>query len=160
MTHPIRTTPPTRSARLIGAAALALLLAACATTSGTTTGGGKAAQSKASPEVRALERWKLLIAGKAGEAWDYLSPGARSTKTREAYAAEMSQRPIRWETVESYEKPVCEADDACTVKILVTYSVDVPLPNVGLVTSPSVLEEKWIALDGVWYHVPADISRR
>ena len=39
-------------------------------------------------------------------------------------------------------------------------SMDVPLPNVGRVTSPSVQEEKWIALDGVWYHVPADFSGR
>lgn len=155
MNHASRTI---RRAAPLLLAAFTLLLSACATTTG---GAGKAAGAEAPPEVRALERWKLLIAGKAGEAWDYLSPGARSTKTREAYAAEMSQRPIRWETVEPYgEAPVCEAADACTVKILVTYSVDVPLPNVGRVTSPSVLEEKWIALDGVWYHVPADISRR
>lgn len=139
-------------------AAFTLLLAACATTGGSDRTPAKSA--KAPPEQRAIERWNLLIAGKAGEAWEYLSPGARSTKSREAYHAEMTQRPIRWERVEPYEKTVCEADDACTVKILVTYSMDVPLPNVGRVTSPSVLEEKWIALDGVWYHVPADISGR
>jgi hypothetical protein len=25
------------------------------------------------------------------------------------------------------------------------------------VTSPAVLEETWIAVDGVWYYVPADL---
>jgi hypothetical protein len=72
----------------------------------------------------------------------------------------MTQRPVRWEKAELYGEPACDAEDACLVKVLVTYSVDVPLPNVGRVQSPSVQEEKWIALDGVWYHVPSDFSGR
>ena len=145
-----------RAAPLIAAAVLALLLAACQTAGGTKTAG-----KQAPPEVRALERWKLLIAGDTAAAYEYLSPGVRSTKPQSVYATEMAARPIRWEKVELHEpKPVCETADACIVKVLVTYSMDVPLPNVGRVTSPSVQEEKWIALDGVWYHVPADFSGR
>ncbi|HVF35688.1 MAG TPA: hypothetical protein VND91_10240 [Candidatus Saccharimonadia bacterium] len=139
----------------LAVAALALMLGACAS-----TGGSKPSSAKAAPEVRAIERWNLLIAGKADEAWEYLSPGARSTKSREAYQGEMTQRPVRWEKAEPFEKPECASTDACTVKILVTYSMDVPLPNVGRINSPAVLEEKWIALDGVWYHVPAQIAGR
>jgi len=137
-----------RAIRAVATAALAMLLGACAT-----SGGGK-------PEVRAIERWNLLVAGKAAEAWEYLSPGARSTKSRAVYHAEMTQRPVRWEKVEAFEDPVCASADACTVKILVTYSMDVALPTVGRINSPAVLEEKWIALDGVWYHVPAQIAGR
>ena len=144
-----------RAIRAVATAALAMLLGACAT-----SGGGKSSASTASPEVRAIERWDLIVAGKAAEAWEYLSPGARSTKSREVYQAEMTQRPVRWEKVEAFEEPVCASADACTVKILVTYSMDVPLPSVGRINSPAVLEEKWIALDGVWYHVPAQIAGR
>jgi hypothetical protein len=145
-----------RAAPLPAAFALALLLAGCQA-----AGGTKSSADNAPPEVRAIERWKLLIAGDTAKAYEYLSPGVRSTKPQPAYAAEMAARPIRWETVELHEpKPVCETADACLVKVLVTYSVDVPLPNVGRVTSPSVQEEKWIELDGVWYHVPADFSGR
>ena len=146
-----------RAAPLLAASVLALLLAACQAAGGTKT----ASDRRAPPEVRALERWKLLIAGDTAAAYEYLSPGVRSTKPQDVYASEMGARPIKWETVELHEKkPVCETEDACIVKVLVTYSMDVPLPNVGRVTSPSVQEEKWIALDGVWYHVPADFSGR
>ena len=146
-----------RAAPLLAASVLALLLAACQAAGGTKSASG----NRAPPEVRAIERWKLLIAGDTAAAYEYLSPGVRSTKPKDAYAAEMAARPIKWETVELHEpKPVCETEDACLVKVLVTYSMDVPLPNVGRVMSPSVQEEKWIALDGVWYHVPADFSGR
>lgn len=141
-------------------AAFALALSACTTTGGSRSDEKASASARGTLETRALERWKLLIASKAGEAWDYLSPGVRSTWPREKYAGEMTQRPVRWEKVDLFQEPVCEAEDACTVKLLVTYSMDVPLPNVGRVSSPAVLEEKWIALDGVWYHVPAEFSRK
>ena len=157
MNHAMQQTPLRKASRALPlvAALTAMLLGACAS-----TGGGKSTASTARPEVRAVERWNLLIAGKAAEAWEYLSPGARSTKSRDAYEAEMTQRPVRWEKVESFETPVCASPDACTVKILVTYSMDVPLPTVGRISSPAVLEEKWIALDGVWYHVPAQLAGR
>ena len=147
------------AALLLGASTL--LLSACAS-----PGGGKsprdepAASSTATLEQRALQRWKLLIAKQADKAWEFLSPGVRSTWPREKYAAEMTQRPVQWERVDPHGEAECEADDACSVKLLVTYSLDVPLPNVGRVTSPAVIEEKWIALDGVWYHVPAEFSRK
>ena len=143
--------------KLVTAALATLALVACQA-----GGGTKSVSTRdAGPEVRALERWKLLIAGDTAAAYEYLSPGVRSTKPKDAYAAEMGARPVRWESVALHEpKPVCETEDACIVKVLVTYSMDVPLPNVGRVTSPSVQEEKWIALDGVWYHVPADFSGR
>ncbi len=144
-----------RVVRVAGAIVLALLLGACAT-----GGGERKSAGVEPPEERALARWKLLIASEAAKAYDYLSPGVRSSRTREAYAAEMTARPVRWESVARHGTPVCETPDACIVKVLVTYSMDVPLPNVGRVSSPSVLEEKWILIDGVWYHVPSDFSVR
>jgi hypothetical protein len=151
---------PVRAMHVLTCAALALVLAACTATGGRKSADEAVESTTARLEKRALERWKLLVAKQPDKAWEYLSPGVRATWPKEKYASEMSQRPVKWEKAELYKEAACEAEDACTIALLVTYSMDVPLPNVGRVTSPSVLEEKWIALDGVWYHVPAEFSRK
>src|SRR5688572_22783391 len=54
---------------------------------------------KANPDTidtRAVERWNYLIAHQAEKAYDYLSPGFRSTQTREVYASSMNSRPVQW----------------------------------------------------------------
>jgi len=48
-------------------------------------------------EKRALERWNLLIAHKAEQAYDYLTPGTRATRQRDTYAQEMNNRPVHWQ---------------------------------------------------------------
>lgn len=133
------------------ASALCLALAACASGGGTPTAAG----GKDELQARAVERWNLLIAGKTAEAWDYLSAGVRSSKSREQYASEMANRPVKWEKVR-YESKECAKPDACVVRLVLDYSVELPLAAVGRVSSPAAIEERWIALDGNWYHVPAE----
>ena len=133
------------------AMALCATLAACATGGGTRAGAG----GKDELQARALERWNLLIEGKTAEAYDFLSAGVRSTKSREQYASEMANRPVKWEKVK-YESKECAKPDACVVKLVLDYSVELPLASVGRVSSPAAVEERWIALDGNWYHVPAE----
>jgi len=127
------------------------LLAACATTSG--GGGGKASVRGVAPEVRAVERWDLLIARKAEVAYDYLTPGKRATETREAYAEAMNNRPIRWQKVSLYSKK-CEREDSCVVAL----QVDVAVPSGGvggMAPALGFVEETWIrSEDGVWYFLP------
>ena len=133
-------------------AALCLALAACASGGGARPAGtGK----DDALQARAVERWNLLIAGKTAEAWEYLSAGVRSTKPKEQYASEMANRPVKWESV-AFESKECAKPDACTVRLVVEYSVELPIANVGRVRSPAVIDERWIAVDGNWYHVPAE----
>jgi hypothetical protein len=123
---------------------LAVVLAGCATTS-----GGKA--SKAGPEVRAIERWNLLIARDAAKAYDYLSPGTRQTEQRDAYAQKMNSRPIRWEKVLLYSK-TCATEDSC--RIALQLDINVPLPGVGNAPSVAFTQENWIRhTDGGWYYL-------
>lgn len=131
--------------------ALCVALAACA------SGGGSrpVATGKDALETRAVERWNLLIAGKTAEAYEYLSAGVRSTKSREQYATEMGNRPVKWESI-AYQSKECAEPDACMVKLVLNYSVELPLVGVGRVHSPAVIVERWIALDKNWYHVPAE----
>ena len=129
---------------LLMLSALAATLAGCATTS-----GGKV--SKAGPEVRAIERWDLLIARDAAKAYDYLSPGTRQTETRDAYAQKMNSRPIRWEKVLLYSKN-CVSESSC--KIALQLDINVPLPGVGNAPSVAFAEENWIRdTDGAWYYL-------
>jgi hypothetical protein len=144
-----------RSLKLVAVAVFAVLLGACATGSGTKSDKQSASQvaGKVVPvEDRAVQRWQLLIAGKAAEAYDYLSPGVRSAKPREQYAQEMSQRPVHWKTV-AFSKKQCEGD-SCTVTVHIEYEVKMPGIGIGMVSAPSEVEERWIQLDGTWYHVP------
>lgn len=147
-------------------ATLLTLLAACAGVS-STKGGGASNQEEALME-RAIDRWDLLIASKAGEAWEYLSPGYRATHPQNIYAQEMSQRPVRWSRVEPFvpmadstAKPV-ECDDAglsCNVRLQVHFKIRSHLTSVGLLDSSSVVNESWIKLKGQWYLVPKDVAQ-
>ena len=129
-----------KPAAAIALAAMLLVLAGCA--------------DKSNPDNvdrRAVGRWGYLIAHNAGKAYDYLSPGYRTTQTRENYAASMNNRPVKWKTAKFKDKK-CDAD-RCKVDIDVTYSL--VMPNVGKVTTAaSVQSETWILVKGAWYFLP------
>lgn len=145
--------------------ALTTALAGCAT-SGDRAASGKATRDEArgtSPESilaeRATTRWKLMIAGKAAEAYDYLSPGYRSLKSREQYAADMQNRPVRWKGVRHQSVECPPPGEYCDVTVEIDYEVTSPLPGVGAVASKAPVTERWIVLDGVWYLVPKEVAR-
>lgn len=102
---------------------------------------------------RAAERWDLLGGKHAVKAYDYLSPGYRSTHTLEQYVAYVATARVQWKSAK-VESVQCE-DDICTVKLTVA-SV---LPGAAL-QRPSDMEytapvvEKWVRGDGQWYFLP------
>lgn len=127
---------------------LPLALAAC--------GGGpavKGANDDAVLEKRSIERWNLLIAHKAEKAYDYLSPGSRSTESREKYAADMNNRPVHWQSV-SYVDRKCDDPDACTLQLQATFSVNMSARMGQDVHSTTVVWERWIRVGGQWYYLP------
>ena len=101
--------------------------------------------------ARAVERWDLLIAHQAEKAWDYLSPGYRETKPREAYAKEMNARGVNWSKV-SFNSQKCDAD-VCKVHLAVDYTVNLGGP-IGKVASMGPIVETWIKVKGQWYFLP------
>ena len=148
---------PTRTA-VAAAALLALTLGGCATGGGTSTSAdapetaSKPRDKRAGVEARAQERWDLLIAGKAGEAYDYLSPGVRSRQTREQYQVTIMQRPVKWLAAKVNESS-CEGD-SCLVAVEVQYRAAIPSSGVPPMEMPAFLEERWLKVDGVWVHTP------
>jgi hypothetical protein len=142
-------TRPMKMIRLTLAALVAVLVSACATQP-----RGPAAPAAEIPvEERAVQRWQHLIDGNPDLAWNMLTPGARSAKPREKYAEEMRDRPVRWTKVTFRDKE-CDQPDACNVRVNVEYRVMVPVVRVGEMTVPSTLVERWLRLDGQWYHLP------
>lgn len=134
--------------RTVFAACAALLLAACA------TGGGPSKPSAQTALERATERWQAIIEGRPEVSWEMLTPGVRTALERETYVRDWKQKPVLYTTVAPVDE-ICD-EDACTVTIEVEYDVRIPLAGVGTQHVAAVLEERWVRLDGAWYHLPEE----
>jgi len=124
----------------------AVLLAACGAAP-----ARKAQDDSVLPKL-ALDRWNLLIAHHAEKAYDYLSPGTRTTETREKYASEMNDRPVHWKSVD-YVDHKCDDADACTVQLRAAYTVAMTARIGKDVSAVTILWERWIRVDGHWYYL-------
>lgn len=102
---------------------------------------------------RAGERWDLLASHQAVKAYDYLSPGYRSTHTLEQYIAFVATASVRWKSAK-VDSVQCE-DEVCKVKLTVISIIPgsaVKRPTDLEFSSP--VEEKWISGEGQWYLLP------
>lgn len=131
------------------------LLAACA------AGGGVARAPLSDEEqlaTRPLERWDHLIAKRADQAWEYLSPGYRATRNRDEYITQMTTRPVTWLSA-TYDSHKCVDDGSfCEVNLKILFRVMSRQIGVGEMQSHGYITERWIKSGDVWYHVPEDIS--
>jgi len=121
---------------------LLLLLSACASTGG----------SKGSIEQRATERWDFLFSDNLTAAYDYLSPGYRSSVSLKQYQRTILLQRIKW-TSAKYIESEC-AETSCKVKISIDYTVYGALPGVKSFDGTQEIEESWVKVDGKWYLVP------
>jgi hypothetical protein len=109
---------------------------------------------KADLKTRAVERWALLIAGRGEEAFTYLSPGYQKTHDGVRYGQEMAGRPVRWFRA-AFDHSECASETSCEVTLLVDFRVRMSA-GMGATESFAFVKERWIATDGVWYHLPPD----
>ena len=141
------------AARLLAPLAV-LALAACAA-------GGGARTSSSKPEdivqQRAVERWQFMIDGKFAEAYAYLSPGFRSTRSQDDYVRSMSGRVVKWLAVKPYESH-CE-ESRCTVTVTVEFEAVIPGSLGAKSGAPQQIVETWILSDRRWYLVPEDVAQ-
>jgi len=145
--------------RWLAVALLLPLLAACA---GSGSGSGSSTRAPLTDDeqlqTRSVERWQLLIGGKADQAWEYLSPGYRSTRNREEYIAKMATRPVAWLNSDFYSLTCDEPGRFCAVGLKVRFKVLSRQLGVGELEADSFLTERWIKLGDTWFHVPEDVS--
>lgn len=122
-----------------------LLLSACATTPGP------------SPEEvvmkRATERWELFFSGNLAGAYEYLSPGYRSSVSSLQYQRSVLVKRVAW-TSADYIGSECE-ETSCKVKFDVGYTISGAIPGVKSLKGTQIIEETWVLIDGQWYLVPA-----
>lgn len=143
--------------RPVALSLLALLAVGCASqaprTEAAADGGAlPSAKEKEIIKQRAIQRWEFLIKQQADKAYDFLSPGYRATKTREAYAAEMNNRPVHWSKVLPFSQE-CEKPTVCVVNLQIDANVNMPGVK-GPVSSVGFVTETWIKTRGKWYILP------
>lgn len=102
---------------------------------------------------RAVERWDLLAGKHAVKAYDYLSPGYRSTHTLEQYVAFVATARISWKSAK-VDSVQCETD-VCTAKLVVVAIVPgAVMQRPSDMEYPSPIVEKWVRSEGQWYFLP------
>lgn len=131
-----------RCLRMGAALCLAVLLSACA-----------APVSKESQvEQRVNERWDKLLSGDLAGAYEYLSPGYRSSVSLMQYQRSILLKQVKWTSAE-YLESTCE-DVNCQARVVVGFTIYGGLPGVKSYSSKRDVEETWLLVDGIWYFVP------
>lgn len=135
-----------QTALRIAAAALAvLILAAC----------GPQEPPRPDHEIvaeRAQARWDALIAGDFATALTYYTPGFQEQTPADAFAADMSNRPVQWVSAEHRES-TCEGD-RCAVEMLVGYRLPSAPAQLSGLGNQRPVEETWVRIDDGWWFVP------
>lgn len=131
-----------RDALLVGLSCCALMLSACATT----------APKANDIEQRATQRWNLVLSGDLAEAYEYLSPGYRSSVSSTQYQRAILLNKVKWTGARYIESDCTET--VCKVKISIDYTLYGALPGVKSFEGTQAVEESWVLSDGNWYFVP------
>ena len=119
-----------------------LLLSACANTM----------KSGGDIEKRAMGRWDALLSEDVEAAYEYLSPGYRSSVSLTQYHRSLLLSKVKW-TGAKYIESDCE-ETVCNVKILLDFTVYGALPGVKSLESKQTIEESWVLVNSSWYLVP------
>lgn len=124
-----------------------VLLTACA------SGGRKPLSAEQQVTARADARWSLIIAGDWQAAYEMLTPGHRQVMTSDAYRLGLMNRKVDWIKAAT-EQVSCESEDKCTATVKIDYAVEGGLPGAPEFNTSGRVEETWLRLEDVWYHLP------
>jgi len=128
--------------RIFATIVLTAWVTACAT--------GTASMSNV--QERAQARWNALLAGDYDTAYDFYSPGYRSSHSRGDFEIDMRTRKVRWVAAKVLGS-TCEAE-ACTVETSVDYKVTRPVPGVPEWKNTEKSTEQWVKTNGEWWYLP------
>ena len=119
-----------------------LLLSACATT----------VRTEDIIKERATARWNALLSGDLAGAYEYLSPGFRSSVSSIQYQRSILIKKVKWTSVQYIESDCAES--SCKVTVLLDYTVYGGLPGVKSFDGAQTIHESWLLIEGTWYFVP------
>lgn len=122
-----------------------LFLFACAT-----TGGGSGG-----PVVkRAMERWDALLAHDYDTAYEFFSPGYRSSHSRSDFELNMRLRKVQFTNAEFVQQDCTE--NSCTLNFKVYYTIASPVPGIETWNGNTSIDQKWIMTEGQWWYFPEE----
>ena len=101
---------------------------------------------------RAQDRWDALLAGDFETAYDFYSPGYRSTASMVDLTFEYRSRRVHW-TSAQYKEHSC-LESTCKVVFDMGYTINKPVPGLNKWDGSDVIEEKWVKTDGQWWFLP------
>ncbi len=130
------------NALLPGLCCSVLLLSACATIT----------RPEDTVKQRVTARWEALLSDDLAGAYEFLSPGFRSSVSSVQYQRSLLLKKIKW-TGARYIESECE-ETTCKVKISLDYTLHAALPGVSSFSGSETTEESWIQSDNSWYLVP------
>ena len=119
-----------------------LLLSACATV----------VPVEKTIEERAMTRWNTVLSGDYAGAYEFLSPGYRSSVSSTQYQRSLLLSKVKWTGV-SYLGSEC-TESACKVKISLNFTLYGGIPGIKSFDGNDVIEESWVQSDNQWYLVP------
>lgn len=110
-------------------------------------------QEKNKLDNRVLDYWNFKINKDYESAYDFLSPGWKSTENKEAFARRMKNSTIDWKSAKILTKE-CSETYLCDVSLQIEYEYMFKEAIGNKILMPTSLKENWLMQDNVWYNVP------
>lgn len=110
-------------------------------------------QEKNKLDNRVIDFWNFKIDKDYKKAYNFLSPGWKSTESQESYAQRIEQSVVTWIDVK-LKKKMCSKPGLCQVGLEVTYEYMFRGATTQKMTIPTMLVENWMLIDNIWYNVP------
>ncbi|VAW34918.1 hypothetical protein MNBD_GAMMA01-2179 [hydrothermal vent metagenome] len=102
---------------------------------------------------RIIEFWNYKINNDFNKAYEFLSPGWRSSEDKESYVRRMSRSVVDWLGIKIKDKK-CSEKYLCVVVLEIEYEYHFKGTMAGKIRIPSDIRETWLMKDNIWYYVP------
>jgi hypothetical protein len=98
---------------------------------------------------RVMAYWDYKIKGEFDKSYEYEDPLFRKKTGLVSYIRSFRPEVVKWKSVR-IEK-IAKEDDLATINLNVRTKVT--LPQIKGVENNSEIKDKWVRVDGIWYHV-------
>jgi len=99
---------------------------------------------------RVTEYWEFMIKGEIDKSYGYEEPFYRKTVNMTNHIKSINTVSARWKRAEI--KTIKIKDDMAEVYLMLRIEMMFPKENIGKIEQEMPLTDKWISVDGIWYH--------
>ena len=102
---------------------------------------------------RVAEYWDFMIKGEIDKSYLYEEPYYRKTVNMTNHIKSINTVSARWKRAEI--KAIKIKDNMAEVDLLLMIEMTFPKEKIGKIEQEAPLKDKWISVDGIWYHQPS-----